>query len=145
MPNCLWILVLLDFQHFWPCFAQTITSSAPDRKEKLVLFGPLLQDVLSAFFQDGRPENDIIKKYQKRQKQGIWLPLGKRKFFLINRFSLHEILIKMDCLTQGCVQWWWWWWGDLHTQASFSSPIISSPEFHLVVSVNQRIPLMKVS
>lgn len=45
---------------------------------------------------------------RKRQKQGIWLPLGKQKslnFFLINRFLIHEILIKMECLTKGWVHW----------------------------------------
>lgn len=34
---------------------------------------------------------------------------------------------------------------DLHIQASFSSPIISSLTFHFVASVNWRMPLMKVS
>lgn len=84
MPNCLWILVLLDFQHFWPCFAQTLMSSAPDRKEELVLFGPLLQDVLSAFFQDGRPENDIThRSIRKGKNKGfVFLWEKARKFQL---------------------------------------------------------------
>lgn len=77
---------------------------------------------------------------KKSQKEEIWLPLGRSKksfnFFLINRFSLHEIFIKMDCLTQRWV---------LSHICIFKPPIISSLKFHLVASVDQRIPLMKVS
>ena len=133
------------FSIFGPRFVQTIMSSRQKSKAKLALFWPIITKCfVSDFFQDGRPENDItyasIRKDKNKGFGFLWEGRKVSTFFLINRFSLHEILIMLDCLTRGWVQ-----REDLHTQASFSSPIISSSKFHLVASVNQRIPLMKVS
>lgn len=75
-------------------------------KRSWFVLSPLLQDVLSPFFPRWSPRKwHHIHKHQKRKTQG--LPLGRQKsfnFFLTNRFSLHEILIKMDCLRPGWVQ-----------------------------------------
>lgn len=123
-------------------------SRAPDKKKKKreagFSFGPLLQDVLSPFFQDGRPENDITHtSIRKKENEDFHRERGGRKVSTVSWLIdvlLHEILITTGLFKTGPGA-----DGDLHTQASFSSPIISSLIFHLVASVNQRIPLMKVS
>lgn len=46
-----------------------------------------------------------IRKGKNKGSGSHWESRKVSTFFLINRFSLHEILIKMDCLTQGWVQW----------------------------------------
>ena len=114
-------------------------------KEKLVsLFCPLLQDVFSPFFQDGRPENDITHtSIRKKRKQGF--PPGGRRQKSFNCFLINRCFITWNINRDGLFKTGPGADGDLHTQASFSSPIISSLIFHLVASVNQRIPLMKVS
>ena len=66
----------LDFQRIWPRFVQTITSSRQKKKKEKkrgagFSFGPLLQDVLSPFFQDGRPENDITHTSIRKKKTRI--------------------------------------------------------------------------
>lgn len=79
---------------------------------------------LCFFFSKMLAQKMTSHMYQERQKQGTRPPLGKQKsfnFFLINRFSLHEILIKMDCLTQGWVQW----------QICILEPLSAHPLFHL--------------
>lgn len=84
--------------------AETETRAAD--KTKLLLFS---QDVLSPFFppEDGRPENDITRPtVSKGQNKGLlWKMQKSFSFFLTNRFSLHEILIKTDCLRRGRAQW----------------------------------------
>lgn len=95
------------------------------KEERLGLCGPLLQDVLSPFFQDGRPENDIthtsIRAGENKGPGFLWEKQKSFNFFLINTFSLHEILITMDCLTQGWVRW----------GICILEPLSDHPLFHL--------------
>lgn len=62
---------------------------------------------VSFFFQDGRPENDITRPtISKGKNKGfLWEMQKSFNFFLTNIFSLHEILIKTDCLRRGRAQW----------------------------------------
>lgn len=66
--------------------------------------------VLFFFFffpQDGRPENDITRPtISKGENKGfLWEMQKSFNFSQTNRFSLHEILIKTDCLRRGRAQW----------------------------------------
>lgn len=87
-------------------FAESETR-APD-KTKPVLFSQLLQDVLSPFFISPRwsPREWHHTTISKGENRGfLWEMQKSFNFFLTNRFSLHEILIKTDCLRRGRAQW----------------------------------------
>lgn len=65
-----------------------------------------------------------IRVSEKGKNKRFGFLLGRHKsfdFFLINRFSLHEILIKTDCLTQGWVQ----------CRICIPGPLSARPLFHL--------------
>lgn len=50
------------------------------KREAGFSFGPLLQDVLSPFFQDGRPENDITHtSIRKKENEDFHRERGGRK------------------------------------------------------------------
>lgn len=105
LPNCLWISMLLDLQRIWPHLLRL--RHELQTKRSWFFSVDYYKMFCLLFFQDGRPENDITRPtISKGENKGfLWEMQKSFNFFLTNRFSLHEILIKTDCLRRGRAQW----------------------------------------
>lgn len=123
-------------------------SRAPDKKKKKkrswFLFRPIITRCFVSIFPTWSPRKwHHAHKHPEKRKRGF--PPGERRQKSFNCFLINRCFITWNINHGGLFKTGPGADGDLHTQASFSSPIISSLIFHLVASVNQRIPLMKVS
>lgn len=125
VPKCSWILVL-----FWTCstFGHIRWDwDASCRQNEAASFQSIItRCFVSPFFffsKNGRPENDITRPtISKGENKGfLWEMQKSFNFFLTNRFSLHEILIKTDCLR----------WGASAVRDLHPEPLSARPLFHL--------------
>lgn len=96
---------------FWTCstFGHACWDwDTSSRQNEAGSFQSIITRCFVPFFpQDGRPENHITRPtICKGENKGfLWEMQKSLNFFLPNRFSMHEILIKTDCLRRGRAQW----------------------------------------
>lgn len=110
--RCFWTFCI-----FGLATAQTVMSSRQSGEADGAFLAHYYDMFCLRFSQDGRPEDDITYKCQKRQTRGVWLPPGQQEKFFLDKSIFIRRNIKDGLFNTGAAAF------------AYSSPFQLAPYF----------------